>query len=54
MDSCINIAEIIYKECGEKKATTFIMHRNLVNKYAKPLEILEYAGFISKEKLQGV
>lgn len=50
MDSCINIAEIIYKECGEKKATTFIMHRNLVNKYAKPLEILEYAGFISKRE----
>lgn len=26
------------------------MHRNLVNKYAKPLEILEYAGFISKRE----
>lgn len=50
MDSCFNIAEIIYKECGEKKATTFIMHRNLVNKFAKPLEILEYAGFISKRE----
>lgn len=50
MDSCIEIAEIIYKECGEKRATTFIMHRNLVNKYAKPLEILEYAGFISKRE----
>lgn len=40
MDSCMSIAEIIYKECGEKKATTFIIHRNLVNKFAKPLEIL--------------
>lgn len=50
MDSCMNIAEIIYKECGEKKATTFIIHRNLANKFAKPLEILEYAGFISKRE----
>ena len=50
MDSCLEIAEIIYKECGEKKATTFIMHRNLVNKCAKSLEILEYAGFIAKRE----
>ena len=26
------------------------MHRNLVNRYAKPLEILEYAGFIAKRE----
>lgn len=50
MDCCLDIAEIIYKECGEKRATTFIMHRNLVNRYAKPLEILEYAGFIAKRE----
>lgn len=50
MDCCLDIADIIYKECGEKRATTFIMHRNLVNKYAKPLEILEYAGFIAKRE----
>lgn len=50
MDCCLDIADIIYKECGEKRATTFIMHRNLVNRYAKPLEILEYAGFISKRE----
>ncbi|MEG0962587.1 MAG: hypothetical protein RSF88_06975 [Lachnospiraceae bacterium] len=50
MDSCMSIAEIIFRECGEKKATTFIIHRNLVNKFSKPLEILEYAGFISKRE----
>lgn len=50
MDCCLDIADIIYKECGEKRATTFIMHRNLINKYAKPLEILEYAGFIAKRE----
>ncbi|KNZ40472.1 ATP-binding protein [Acetobacterium bakii] len=50
MDCCTEIANIIYKECGEKKATTFIVHRNLANKFSKPLEILEYAGFISKRE----
>ncbi len=50
MDCCLEIAEVIYRDCGDKKATTFIMHRNLVNKYSKPLEILEYAGFISKRE----
>lgn len=50
MDCCMEIAEIIYEECGEKKATTFIIHRNLVSKFSKPLEILEYAGFIAKRE----
>lgn len=50
MDCCEDIAEIIYNECGEKKATAFIIHRNLVNRFSKPLEILEYAGFISKRE----
>lgn len=50
IDCCIEIAEIIYSECGEKKATSFIIHRNLANKFSKPLEILEYAGFISKRE----
>lgn len=50
MDCCGDIAEIIYRECGDKKATSFIIHRNLVNKFSKPLEILEYAGFISKRE----
>ena len=50
MDCSMEVAEIIFKECGEKKATTFIIHRNLANKFAKPLEILEYAGFIAKRE----
>ena len=50
MDCCTEIADIIYQECGEKRATSFIIHRNLANKYSKPLEILEYAGFISKRE----
>lgn len=50
IDCCIQIAEVIYKECGEKMATTCLIHRNLVNKYSKALEILEYVGFISKRE----
>lgn len=50
MDCCGSIAEIIYRECGDKKSTSFIIHRNLANKFSKPLEILEYAGFISKRE----
>ncbi len=50
MECCSGIADVIYKECGEKKATSFIIHRNLASKFEKPLEILEYAGFISKRE----
>ena len=50
IECCEQIAQIIYKECGEKKSTTCIIHRNLVNKYSKALEILEYVGFISKRE----
>lgn len=50
IDCCSEIADVIYKECGEKRATACIIHRNLVNKYSKVLEILEYVGFISKRE----
>ena len=50
IDCCSKIADVIYRECGEKRATTCIIHRNLVNKYSKALEILEYVGFISKRE----
>jgi hypothetical protein len=50
VDCCIEIAELIYSECGSKQTTTCIIHRNLVNKYSKPLEILEYVGFIVKKE----
>jgi hypothetical protein len=50
MDPCMQLADAIYTECGEKRATSFIIHRNLVNKYSKCFEILEYAGFIAKRE----
>lgn len=50
MDGCIQLAEKIYAECGNRKVTSFIIHRQWVAKYSKPLEILEYVGFISKRE----
>ncbi len=50
MDGSMQLAEKIYEECGSRKATSFIIHRQWVSKYAKPLEILEYVGFISKRE----
>lgn len=41
------LAKLIYQSCATSKgATSCIIHRTLVNKLSKPLEILEYAGFI--------
>jgi hypothetical protein len=50
MEGCIQLAEAIYTECGSRRSTSFIIHRQLVSKYSKPLEILEYVGFISKRE----
>ena len=50
MDGSIQLAEKIYSECGNRKSTSFIIHRQWVSKYSKPLEILEYVGFIAKRE----
>ncbi|MEE3954135.1 hypothetical protein [Peribacillus frigoritolerans] len=46
-----DIAELIYQHCGQKGATTCIIHRNLVNQLDKALEILEYTGFIARREV---
>ncbi|MFX3630337.1 MAG: helix-hairpin-helix domain-containing protein [Ectobacillus sp.] len=45
------LAEIIYKSCGEKGVTTCIIHRSLVSKLDKALEILEYSGFLARREV---
>lgn len=43
------LAKLIYQSCATSKgATSCIIHRTLVNKLSKSLEILEYAGFIAR------
>lgn len=46
------IAEIVFEECGQKPKSPrdILIHRELDERLAKPLQILEYAGFISKRE----
>jgi hypothetical protein len=47
-----NIAEVIFQECGQKpnNPRDVIVHRELDERLSKPLQILEYAGFMSKRE----
>jgi hypothetical protein len=43
------VAEILFTECGKiSGARSVLVHRDITEALAKPLEILEYVGFISK------
>ncbi len=44
------IAEKLFSFAGQSKVTSVIIHRDILQKYAKPMEILEYAGFISRRE----
>lgn len=46
------IAEVVFPECGQKPKSPrdLLIHRELDEKLSKPLQILEYAGFISKRE----
>lgn len=47
-----SVAELIFGECGQKPniPRDVIIHRDIDEKFAKPLQILEYAGFMSKRE----
>jgi hypothetical protein len=47
IDPAINIAEIAFQKSGEQKKQNVLILREIVQRLSKPLEILEYAGFIS-------
>jgi hypothetical protein len=42
-----NIAEIVFQKSGEQKKQNVLILREIVQRLSKPLEILEYTGFIS-------
>lgn len=45
------LAEVIFRHAAsQNRATTIIVHRDIVQKLAKVFEILEYAGFMSKRE----
>ncbi len=45
-----SLAVAIFKVCGDARSPSVIIHRDFCQHYAKPLEILEYAGFILKRE----
>jgi len=45
-----DIAEVIFSSCAPTSAQSISIHRTLVARYAKPFEILEYAGFIARRE----
>ncbi|WP_147451585.1 helix-hairpin-helix domain-containing protein [Corallococcus llansteffanensis] len=46
------IAELVFEECGQKPRNPrdMLVYREIDERLAKPLQILEYAGFISKRE----
>lgn len=46
------VASMVFEECGQKPKNPrdILVHREVDEKLAKPLQILEYAGFISKRE----
>lgn len=47
IDPAINIAEFIFQKAGEQNKQNVLILREIVQRLSKPLEILEYTGFIS-------
>lgn len=52
VDVARGAAELIFKECASKATNPrdILIHREVDERLAKPLQILEYAGFISKRQ----
>lgn len=49
-----DIAEILFNNAGNKSERSIIILREICQKYSKPLEILEYVGFISRKEVSRV
>jgi hypothetical protein len=50
VDTSKNLAVAIFQTCAENKTPSVIIHRDFCQAFAKPFEILEYAGFISRRE----
>ncbi len=51
IEPSIVLAEKIFELTSQANSTSVLIHRDLVQKLTKPLEILEYAGFISRREV---
>jgi hypothetical protein len=47
-----DVADIVFEECGQKPRNPrdMLAHRDVDERLAKPLQILEYAGFVAKRE----
>jgi hypothetical protein len=45
-----DLAEVIFKQLGAANHSTVLIHRTHVTRLGKPLEILEYAGFLARRQ----
>lgn len=54
VDTSVKIAEILFEKAGEKSERTIIILREINSRLSKPLEILEYTGFVSRREVSRV
>lgn len=52
VETASEVAGVIFAECGQKSGNPrdVIIHRDIDEKLSKPMQILEYAGFLSKRE----
>ena len=50
VESAQQIANILFKTCATSTSQSLLIHRQIVARYSKPFEILEYAGFIARRE----
>lgn len=48
VDPSLDFADILFSKCGASEKNYALIHREVIAKYSKIVEILEYAGFIAK------
>ncbi len=50
VDAAQRVAEILFQTCATNNSQSILIHRQLVARYSKSFEILEYAGFIARRE----
>lgn len=49
-ETALELAEVIFKQLGQAQIATVLVHRTHLLRLGKPLEILEYAGFLARRQ----
>lgn len=48
LDAATEVAEVVFAKCGGLESNYALIHRDVVSKFSKALEILEYVGFVAR------